>query len=137
MLMKVGWKFILTAVLIVFANVSWAGGPHKVKIPNSINYWQTSGFVDMVAPLRLPSDKGFTDIIKVWLKVPEDKKISVLWIESQQRYSLVYPNGTITDRMESTRDYSTNPISEEIDDVRGARIDENGNTIFHVYEEVP
>ena len=109
--------------------------PQEVQIPNDLHYWENAGFAEMVPPVRLPSDKDHLESIRVWLRVPEDQKISVSWVESQSRYSLIYPPGTVADRVDSSK---SDPASTEgVDDVRGARIDERSNTIFHDYETVP
>ena len=103
--------------------------PRRAEIPNDTDYWRREHFAEMVLPIHLPTNRARTDLIRVWLKIPNDRQISVRWIGSQSRYSLVYPAGTVADRVES--------MSDQIEDVRGARIDENGNTFFHVYEIEP
>ncbi|MFL5815706.1 MAG: hypothetical protein ACJ763_19205 [Bdellovibrionia bacterium] len=102
-------------------------------MPNQRDYWKNSGFVEMVAPLRLPSNRQGTDIIQVWLKLPENRKITAYRINDsrEDRYTLVYPPGTIADRVEFD-----SPIYG-VGDVRGARIDENGSAVFHVFEPAP
>src|SRR4051794_3489671 len=67
-----------------------ASAPQKVQIPNDLKYWENSGFAEMVPPVRLPSDKEHLESIRVWLKIPDGEKISVTWLDSQKRYSLVY-----------------------------------------------
>ena len=130
------WLSLLTLIALSLGIQAFAGaGVVKVQIPNEMNYWEKSGFVDMVGPLRLPSDKEHLENIRVWLKVPDDQKISVSWVPTQSRYSLVYPVGAVADRVDSSK---SDPSSEEgVDDVRGARIDEQSNTIFHDYQTVP
>ena len=113
---------------------AWASEPEKVQIPNDLHYWEKEAFVEMVGPLRLPFDKEHLENIRVMLKIPDDQKVGVSWVESQQRYSLVYPGGTIRPGDSSKEDLHS---EETVDDVRGARIDEQLNTIFHDYQEVP
>ena len=36
-----------------------------VRIPNDLSYWRQSGFVEMVPPVRLPTDKSNNDVITV------------------------------------------------------------------------
>jgi hypothetical protein len=101
-----------------------------LQLPNRTTYWEESGFHRMDAPLRLPSDADLSDTIEVWLKLPETGRVSVQWVAEpgETRPSLVYPRGTVADRVEFFRD------SEGVADVRGARIDEAGRAIFHVLE---
>jgi hypothetical protein len=96
-----------------------------VEIPNDITAWQRNGFSDIEGLLELPTNSAKNDHIHVWLKIPESQKLSVITLPSG-RFSLVYPPGSQADRVESTDDF--------IDDVRGARVDENGNTLFHDYQ---
>ena len=129
------WVLLGSCLVISLAQASSTPEPQKVQIPNDLHYWEKSGFVDMVGPLQLPSDKDHLESIRVWVKVPDDRKISVSWVPSQSRYSLIYPAGTVADRVDSSKN---DPNSAEgVDDVRGARIDEQSNTIFHDYETVP
>jgi hypothetical protein len=80
--------------------------------------------------LRLPSDSDLSDTIEVWLKLPEDGAVSVQWVSEAgaKRPSLVFPPGTVADRVEYFRG------SEGVYDVRGARIDAAGASVFHVLE---
>jgi len=132
-------KSVLTIVgMSIIASVACARAsstPQEVQIPNDLHYWENAAFAEMVPPVRLPSDKDHLESIRVWLRIPENQKISVSWIESQSRYSLVYPPGTVADRVDSSRDQVGTP--EGVDDVRGARIDERGDTIFHDFQQVP
>jgi hypothetical protein len=111
---------------------------HAVRWPNRISYWQQSGFVEMVPPLRLPTDKSTDDTIQVWLRIPDDGKVKVQWLPDQQRYTLKFPNGTVADRVESVHnEHDAMQVVNGIDDVRGARIGADGRMWFHVYEPVP
>lgn len=120
--------------LAIFAKSAWAApvGP-VLRMPNDRDYWKNNGFVEMVAPLRLPSNRQGTDIIQVWLKLPEIGRITAFRVNDSQedRYTLVFPPGTVADRVEFD-----SPIFG-VGDVRGARIDANGNSIFHVFERAP
>jgi hypothetical protein len=106
-----------------------APGP-LIYLPNDPSYWKTSGYQNIIAPLRLPTDTSETDMIRVWLKVPDEGRISALRIASD-RYTLVYPPGTIADRVE------LDASMPGVDDVRGATLDADGRSIFHVFEKTP
>jgi hypothetical protein len=107
-----------------------------IKMPNQADFWKKSGFQKIVGPLHLPTNTSQTTLIQVWLKVPQNGKISVEKINDSRnfRYTLIYPPGTVADRVEFMTGSNSNLI---IRDVRGARIDEKGNTVFHVYRLVP
>lgn len=130
------------ALLLMFLCCTAASGQsihlHAVRIPNQLSYWPQHGFVDMVPPVRLPTDKSIHEYIMVWLHIPAGEKISVRWLPNQKRYTLKFPPGTVADRVDGGDDqkqamFTVNGIS----DVRGARIDAEGRTWWHVYEPVP
>lgn len=111
---------------------------HAVHIPNQVSYWPQHGFVEMVPPVRLPTDKSIHEYIMVWLRIPAGEKISTQWLPDQKRYTLKFPPGTVADRVDGGEHqkeamFTVNGIA----DVRGARIDANGRTWWHVYEPVP
>ncbi len=130
-------NLLLPALLLLVVgqtgNADSPVGP-LLRIPNQIRYWADSGFHEMVPPLRIPTDRTLTDTIQVWLKLPETGKVSVkkIFDSSRYRYTLIYPPGTIADRVEFDQG-----SSEGVGDVRGARIDESGGSYFHVYETAP
>ncbi len=123
--------FISLSCCVMFAVTSHALSP-VLTIPNQIDYWKNSGFVEMVGPLRLPTDETQSDQIHVWIKIPEDQKVRVQKINDslENRYTLLFPPGTIADRVEFDTRYPG------VGDVRGARLDSQGKSIFHVYETV-
>ena len=101
-------------------------------------YWRGAGFVEMVPPVRLPSDTRNDNLIKVWLRIPDGGRIALEWVADQQRHSLRFPPATIADRVETMRNERKALLTiNGIEDVRGATIDANGATRFHVYEPVP
>lgn len=111
---------------------------HPVQLPNRLSYWPDAGFVDMVGPMRLPTDKSIKDHIAVWVRVPKDGIIKVTWLPDQKRYTLLFPPGTVADRVESERNAKQAMLTVNgISDVRGARIGADGRTWFHDYEPVP
>jgi len=109
-----------------------------VRVPNRIGYWKQSGFVEMVPPTRLPTEKRTDDKIMVWLRIPAGAKIKVRWLADQKRYTLAFPPGTVADRVESVRnEHDPMQVVNGIGDVRGTRIGASGQKWFHVYEPVP
>jgi hypothetical protein len=116
-----------------------AGAPMRpVQIPNDVSYWEKSGFVEMVPPIRLPTDKVNDNAIQVWVKLPARGTITGTWLEPQHRFSLKFPAGTIADRVEIYKhEAKAMLVVRDIEDVRGARIDSDGQSIFHVYEPIP
>ncbi len=112
-------------------------GVQQLRIERPEVYWQLNGFVEMVPPVRLPTTHDATDIIRVYLFVPPDEKISARYLEAQQRPTLVFPPGTRADRIEllgykradGTRD-------ETVMDVRGAEIRDSRQMHVHVYRPV-
>jgi hypothetical protein len=123
------WNFLVFSLLFLTVRAFGFDVPQKVKLVNSIQTWKKGGFVEMVPLLELPSDVKKLDSITVWVKIPGPGKISANYIADQKRYSLVYPPGTVADRVEL--------YNGQISDVRGARIDQNGDTFFHDYETAP
>lgn len=111
---------------------------HSVQIPNDLNYWRDAGFVDMVGPVRLPTEKTTGDHIAVWLRIPGKEKIAVRWLAAQKRYTIKFPQGTVADRVESAQEeHEAMLVVRGIEDVRGGRIDADGTIWFHDYEPVP
>ena len=111
---------------------------HPVQIPNELDYWRNAGFVDMVGPVRLPTDKATGDHIAVWLRIPRGKKITIEWLADQKRYIVKFPPGTVADRVESAKsEHDAMGVIHGISDVRGARIGADGEMWFHDYEPVP
>jgi hypothetical protein len=111
---------------------------HPVQLPNDPNYWRNAGFVDMVGPVRLPTDQATGDQIAVWLRIPRQEWISVQWLDRQKRYTIKFPPGTVADRVESAKnEHDAMLVIHGVSDVRGARIGADGKTWFHDYEPVP
>src|SRR5487761_204567 len=134
--------FIVLAIFLGSVDVHALGAQdiqlHPVQIPNNPEYWHDAGFVDMVGPMRLPTDKSTGDHIAVWVRIPKDGKITVQWLSDQKRYTLKFPPGTVADRVESAKDEQEAMMTVHgIEDVRGARIGEDGRIWFHDYEPVP
>jgi hypothetical protein len=131
----------LAAVLVLFsppAVYSQAIHLHSVRWPNRISYWQQSGFVEMVPPVRLPTDKSIDEFIMVWLRIPAGKAVAVQWLAGQKRYTLRFPPGTVADRIDGGEHAQQAMFTVDgIADVRGAKVAADGTTWWHVYEPVP
>ena len=111
---------------------------HAVQIPNDPGYWRDAGFVDMVGPMRLPTDKSIGEHIAVWVRLPKDGKITVRWLPDQKRYTIKFPPGTVADRVDSSKEeHDAMQVVRGVADVRGARIGADGRIWFHDYEPVP
>jgi hypothetical protein len=98
----------------------------KVSIDDGPEHWARRGFVEMVPPVRLPSDTIEADHIAVWLKVPDDKKISARVVDGLPR--LRFPAGTTADRVET---FTTND-GVVVGDVRGTTL-LDATELWHVY----
>lgn len=111
---------------------------HAVKWPNQVSYWKQSGFVEMVPPVRLPTDKSIHEYVMVWLHIPVGKKVAVQWLPDQKRYTLKFPPGTVADRIDGGEHAKQAMLTVNgIADVRGATLAADGKTWWHVYERVP
>jgi hypothetical protein len=98
--------------------------------------WAKQGFVEMVPPVRLPSDGTARDEIEVWLRVPEGARIRGKKLPDG-RATIEFPPGTIADRVESwgyARSDDGAGWKYSVTDVRGTRIDaKTGQEMFHVF----
>ena len=94
-----------------------------LHIDDSTDYWAREGFVEMVPPIRLPTNLDRSDIITVWLKIPAGGKLRLR--RSNDPASLLYPPSTVADRVEL--------IGSRVVDVRGTKFESDGKELFHVY----
>jgi hypothetical protein len=113
-----------------------APGVTARRIDAPATHWRAHGFVEMVPPVRLPSDRAGRDAIRVWLKVGEGKITAKTLVDG--RVVLAYPPGTVADRVES--------MGDAVIDVRGTTLRGTtlrgamatgeasaGEELFHVY----
>lgn len=100
-------------------------------LPGGKNHWNNNGFVEMEPPIRLPVDADETFQTTILLKLPAGRGLSVRRAESHERHVLVYPAGTVADRMEKARRKRGGP-HDTIADVRGTQVLDN-QEVFHVY----
>ena len=100
---------------------------------DATSHWK--GYVEMVPPIRLPTNLEATERIAVFLSIPAGQTIEVAYLEDQKRHTLRFPPGTIADRLDGDHQ----PLPEGrykwtyIDDVRGTRIATGKEQFFHVY----
>jgi hypothetical protein len=87
--------------------------------------WIDEGYFEIVPPIRMPASLNGRSRIEDWIKIPDGEKLSAKYIEAQKRWSLVYPKGTIVDRLEMVD-------GEHVVDVRGTELAADGE-YFHVY----
>jgi len=101
------------------------------------DYWHRMGYIEMVPSLRLPTTHDATDMIQVYLRVPPGRSISALDLESQGRYTLLFPPGTRADRVESIRYRKGKGVfGETPTDVRGTLLLAGGGQRFHTLRPV-
>lgn len=103
----------------------------RVEIDTPETWWTENGFVELHAPILLPTNMWKSDLITVWMMVPEGKRIS--WVDGGLRY----PEGTISDRVEFVlAKNAQGTMVWTVFDVRGTRIGKAGTELFHVYRPV-
>jgi hypothetical protein len=117
------------AAAIAVAAAVALGGCHKrdavvaVDLPGADDYFANNGYVELVPPVRLPTDAEGRTRIRVWLKLPKRGAIDV---DAAGRLRM--PDETVAERVES--------IDDHVVDVRGTRFDDGGKEWFHVYRRV-
>jgi len=113
-----------TAAIALVAIV--LAGCHKrdtlvpVDIAGADDYFAKNGYVELVPPVRLPTDADGRTRIAVWLKLPKRGSI-----ELDAAGRLRMPDGAVAERVES--------VGDRVIDVRGTRFDDDGKEWFHVY----
>src|SRR5215831_9286096 len=79
-------RFVVLALLSIATG--WAGvrayrawgrtsgdRPVPITIASPASHWESSGFVELVTPIRAPSSADGTDRTQVWLKLPRGSVI--------------------------------------------------------------
>jgi hypothetical protein len=110
------------------------GAPRKPAVPltiaDPVTYWTDGRFAEMVPPIRLPTSPDGNDHITVWLRIPDGQRVRVE--RTGERSSLVYPPGTVADRVEMREPASVDGQHVwHVTDVRGTRLGEDGRERFH------
>ena len=114
-----------------------AAAVRPLAITNAALHWAPRGFMQMVPPVRLPSSPDESDQIAVWISVPDGAKIDVRMVEtgaapSPPRALLVWPVGTVADRVERLVAPGATAPAQDVTDVRGTTITPVGE-LFHIY----
>ncbi len=128
---------LATATLMLsasFVTIAADQYPRALRIDDPASYWRDNGYRLMLPSIRLPTTHDRDDLIRVWSRVPADGKIDVVYLPDQGRYSLLFPPGTRSDRVEYYRVKDENgDATWTVADVRGTYILEDGSQRLHVY----
>lgn len=85
---------------LVAATVALLSGVREMRIPDPTRFWLEGEFHELVPSIRLPTTHDGRDVIRVWMRFPEDGRIDVLPGADPVP---VYPAGTRLDRTEYLR----------------------------------
>lgn len=133
----IAWLLLWMSTPLVAAPVasdSSAIGVESLRIEHPETFWQSNGFAEMVPSIRLPTTHDETDMIRVFLFIPEGKKLSSRYLDAQARPTLVFPPGTRADRVELLRyKDDSGRWDETVMDVRGTELSADGTQRFHVF----
>lgn len=150
---KTSWAATIAFVLLSAPNALALGtrtagssSMATLHIPSPLNFWPNHGFAQMTPSIHLPTTHSADDLIVVWLYVPPNKEIDARYLDEQSRWSLVFPAGTRSDRVEYKHIAGSEPQSANmyfpddpsqrenwtILDVRGTEILAEGQR-FHVF----
>lgn len=133
----------------------WIGTLSAADSPMTIEHPEThwvEGYIPLIPSIHPPTTHDRGDLIQVWLRIPEDGEIDVRWLPDQERHTLIYPDGTVADRVEylhtgdsvpNLADYApfdpaapgSRSATWTVADVRGTRL-ADGDQWFHVYRPV-
>lgn len=117
----------LIATLVVVAN-RWSDAtdpiPSRAARLDS-DHWRTRGFVPMEPPIRLPRGRALRDRTQVFVRIEGDGRIDV------EAGELVFPPGTVADRVEYRREADRSD-RWKVADVRGTRFTTAGER-FRAY----
>ena len=108
------------------------GDVRAVRIEQPARFWAQS-YTAMVPSIRLPTTHAGDDLIQVWMRLPTGGKVDVHYLHDQERFTLIFPPGTRSDRVE----YFLVPDADGAEvwspvDVRGTTIEADGSQRFHV-----
>ncbi|KIG13442.1 hypothetical protein DB30_08069 [Enhygromyxa salina] len=107
--------------IAVASYLAWPRDPvSRVTVNDPAQHWAREGFVEMVPPIQLPSSTADATDVVVWLRIPDDGVIQTRWSEARAGWVLVFPPGTVADRVEQR---GSGP-DRSVVDVRGTRLGE-------------
>ena len=103
-----------------------------LRLERPAQFW-SQGYTAMVPSIRLPTSHAGDDLIQVWLRLPADGKVDARYLQDQERFTLEFPPGTRSDRIEYFRvpDADGTKAWTAVD-VRGTTIEADGSQRFHV-----
>lgn len=104
-------------------------GARRLYIEDPATYWERNDFATLAPTVRLAISAVGRPHVTVRLKLPDGSVVKAKRLEAQGRHTLVFPPGTVADRVSMMR-YSGGLT---VADVRGSRIDDQGREWFHVY----
>lgn len=107
-----------------------ASGARRVFIADPTSYWRQTGFVELAPTVRLAISAEGRPRVTVQLWLPKDGLITARALEHQQRHTIAFPPGSEADRVSLT---GSARAGWTVADVRGSRLDANGDEWFHVY----
>ena len=99
----------------------------RIRIAEPDGHWAREGFVEMVPPVRLPSSSAEAEDVAIWLRIPQGGRIETRWDERRGDWVLVFPPGTVADRVEQRGRGSQRGVA----DVRGTEIGADGEEWMH------
>jgi hypothetical protein len=103
-------------------------GVEDLRLDAPSDHHARNGFVQMIAPVRLPSSSPDVDQVEVWLRIPDGAEIEATPGPSGELL-LDFPVGTIADRVE----FVGLGAQRRVADIRGAEIVDGRQQRFHVY----
>jgi hypothetical protein len=101
------------------------GAVTRITIAEPRDYWAREGFVEMVPAIRLPSSTAEAEDVAIWLRLPADAVIETQWSEAREGWVLVFPPGTVADRVEQRG----RGAKRGVVDVRGTTITADGQQL--------
>lgn len=96
----------------------------KISILDSDHYWQASDFIRLYPAVRFPTNPDATDLIRVYLRLPDKSLIDIDTTNDFARFK--FPVGTKLDRVESLL-INGRP---KVIDVRGTSVQTSGKQQF-------
>jgi hypothetical protein len=137
--MRLSWPIWTGAAVVGLAAVGAflrrTGPVATLTIADPRAHWASGAFAEMVPPIRLPTSFDGEDHITVWVRIPDGSPVRAE--RDGDRWTLVYPPGTVADRVEMREPVDIDgEHAWRVSDVRGTRLGDNGTEYFHVLRAV-